>query len=234
MDSGFNIIGGPPRRILKESDASDASVIAKIEPMLHAARHIDHVASFNGHTEDRAVFRMEVKHAPPLDRESDFVLRMRMLLVELSEHCIEVRSVRVDIDHIGCDKTTGSFNLIDFRSILSQDLRIRRTRFEPTFNFPTLIPDPKRLQELEDLIGLGQIAVLVGNVNDCHDGRWGWSYSGLSVGERTIRYTRSRYAELPCRSVAIREYTRIGRIVTRLLAYQLSIPRRQISLHQIL
>lgn len=73
MDTLFDVMRGPTRDVFKEPDASDPTIIAKIKPMLHPARNVDHVSAFDGHAEDRSTFGVQVEHTFAFDRKTDFV-----------------------------------------------------------------------------------------------------------------------------------------------------------------
>ncbi|MFM2014019.1 MAG: hypothetical protein RLZZ396_2803, partial [Planctomycetota bacterium] len=47
MDTLVDVMRGPARYVLEESDAADAAIIAEIKPMLHPAWDVDHVAAFD-------------------------------------------------------------------------------------------------------------------------------------------------------------------------------------------
>ena len=168
MDPLVDILRGPARDVLKESDATDPTIIAEIEPVLHPTRDIDHVTTFDRNAKDRTVLGMEMKDPLALDGESDFVLRMGVLLVELREHRIEVRCVGIDVDDIGRQEAAGGFDLLDLRRVLREDLGVGRRRVQASGNLPVLVPDPKGFEKCADRFGVGDALVFGGDVNGGH------------------------------------------------------------------
>lgn len=73
MDTLVDIMRCPACDILEESDATDPAIIAQVEPMLHAARDIDHIATFDRDAKDRATFWVKMKDPFALDSKADFV-----------------------------------------------------------------------------------------------------------------------------------------------------------------
>lgn len=168
VDPLVDILGSPTRDILKESDATDPTIVAEIEPVLHSTRHIDHVSTFDRNTKDRAALGMKMKDPFALDGESDLVLRMGVLLVELREHRIEVWSVGIDIDDIGRQEAASGFNLLDLLRVLGEDLSIGGCRIESSGYLPVFVPNPKGLEECRDRFGVGDASVFGWDMNGGH------------------------------------------------------------------
>lgn len=168
VDPLVDILRSPARDILEESDAANPSIVAEIEPMLHSTRDIDHVSTFNRDAKDRPVLGMEMKDPFALDGESDLVLRMGVLLVELREHRIEVRSVGIDVDDIGRQEAAGGFDLLDLLRVLGKDLSVGGCRVQSSGNLPMFVPDPKRLEKCTDRFGVGDASVFGWDVNGGH------------------------------------------------------------------
>ena len=168
VDPLVDILGSPSRDILEESNATDPTIVAEIEPVLHSTRDIDHVSTFDRDAKDRAVLGMEMKDPFALDGESDLVLRMGVLLVELRKHRIEVRSVGIDVDDIGRQEAASGFDLLDLLRILGKDLSVRGCRIESSGYLPMLVPDPKGLEKCGDRFGVGDASVFGGDVNSGH------------------------------------------------------------------
>src|SRR5688500_19178752 len=85
VNAGFDIRWRPAGSILKQADAADGAVAAQVEPVPRSDGYVDQVASFHLHSEDRAIFGMDVKHAASLHGKADFVFAVRMLFGELGE-----------------------------------------------------------------------------------------------------------------------------------------------------
>ena len=168
VDPLVDILGSPSRDILEESDAADPSIVAEIEPMLHSTRHIDHVATFDRDAKDRAALGMEMKDPFALDGESDLILRMGVLLVELREHRIEVRSVGIDVDDIGRQEAASGFDLLDLLRVLGKDLSVGGCRIESSGYLPVFVPDPKGLEKCRDRFGVGDASVFGWDMNGGH------------------------------------------------------------------
>ncbi len=136
--------------------------------MFRAARDVDQIARGNFDGEHRPVVGMDMKHAATSDGETHFVFSMRVFFVELGQHGIEVRGVRLDVDHVGGHKTTANFERFDFGCELGQDLFVGSILGQTLFDWPVLVPYSKWSQELADLSHIGQRAILVGNYNSSH------------------------------------------------------------------
>ena len=154
VDRLFDIVRCPAGGILKESNASYVSVVAKIEPMLHAARNVDHISAFYGYTKDWASFGIQVKDAFSGNGEADFILAMRMLFVELLEHRVQVGCVGMDVDHVGRDEATFFFDLFDLRTVFCQNVLVGSRWTEAPRNLPLFEPNPERPQKLGDFRGI--------------------------------------------------------------------------------
>ena len=168
VDPLVDILRSPARDILEEPDAADPAIVAEIEPMLHSTRDIDHVSTFDRDAKDRAVLGMEMKDPFALDSESDLVLRMGVLLVELREHRIEVRSVGIDVDDIGRQEAARGFDLVDLLRVLGEDLGVGSRRVQSSGNLPVFVPDPEGLEKCTDRFGVGDASVFGGDVNSGH------------------------------------------------------------------
>ena len=68
--------------------------------MLSTIWNVDQIARFNFDREHRARFGMNMENATTCHRESDFVLRVRVLLVELGQHCVQIGSFAIYIDNV--------------------------------------------------------------------------------------------------------------------------------------
>ncbi len=165
----FDIVWSPSGGILKETNASNMSVVAKVEPMLHATRDVDHVSAFDGHTKNRSAFRVQMKDSFARDCESDFVLAVRMLLVKLLKHRVQIRRVGMDIDHVRSDEATLFLDLLDLWSIFRQDILIGRGGLKPPRNLPLFEPNPKRLQKFGNFDWIVNRSLLRWNEYACHD-----------------------------------------------------------------
>ena len=168
VDPLVDILGSPTRDILKESDATDPTIVAEIEPVLHSTRHIDHVSTFDRNAKDRTVLGMEMKDPLALDGESDFVLRMGVLLVELREHRVKVRGVGIDVDDIGRQEAASGFDLLDLLRVLGEDLSVGGCRIESPGYLPVFVPDPKGLEKCTDRFGVGDASVFGWDMNGGH------------------------------------------------------------------
>ena len=168
VDPLVDILGSPTRDILKESDATDPTIVAEIEPVLHSTRHIDHVSTFDRNAKDRAVLGMEMKDPFALDGESDLVLRMGVLLVELREHRVKVRGVGIDVDDIGRQEAASGFDLLDLLRVLGEDLSVGGCRIESPGYLPVFVPDPKGLEKCRDRFGVGDASVFGWDMNGGH------------------------------------------------------------------
>jgi hypothetical protein len=169
MDTLFDVMRGPTRDVFKEPDASDSSIIAKVKPMLHPTWNVDHVSAFDRHAEDRSTFGVQVEHTFAFDSKTDFVLRVRVLFVELRKHRIEVGGFRMDIDYVGGKETTCGFYFFDFRSVLVEDVCIASGWGQTACNLPVFVPNAEGLQEIRDLGCIGQLTVFAGDMYSGHE-----------------------------------------------------------------
>src|ERR1700733_12990053 len=106
-------MGRPTRRVLEQANRADRAIVAEIEPMLRATRHVDQIAGFQFDAENRTVVRGNMKYAPALADESPLILAVRMLLAEAGQHGVEIRRVGADIDHIGRDIAADDLQPLD-------------------------------------------------------------------------------------------------------------------------
>ena len=78
----------PSGDIFKKANTANVAIIAKIEPMLHAARNVDHVAAFDGDAKYRSIVGMNVKDSFTGNRKTHFILVMNMFPIKFLEHRI--------------------------------------------------------------------------------------------------------------------------------------------------
>ena len=119
MDAVQKILGCPAAHVLKESDRTDAAVLAEVKPVAGSQRHADHVPRPDFDAKDRLTIRraiagVDVKHAPALQDKSYLVFGVCVLLIKAVEHGIQVWRVWVDINHIGCDESPPLFQFLNF------------------------------------------------------------------------------------------------------------------------
>ncbi len=64
VDGLFDVVRRPTGRVLEKSYAAYVPVVAKIKPMLHPLRNVDHVATLNGYAKNRSTLGMKMKKSP--------------------------------------------------------------------------------------------------------------------------------------------------------------------------
>ena len=94
--------------------------------MPRPARHADEVARLHLDREDRALPRMDVEDAPPLDDEPHLVLVVPVLAAELREHAVEAGRRRLHVDHVRGDVPALRLQSLDLAAVGRQDVFRRR------------------------------------------------------------------------------------------------------------
>jgi len=88
--------------------------------------------------------------------------------VELVEHLIQTRRVRVDVDHIGCDKATRFFESCDLLGVALQNVLVRGLCANSRFDFPFFVPNAERCQKLAYFSHIGDTSVFGRDRNTGH------------------------------------------------------------------
>src|SRR5260370_21106444 len=92
------IMWRPPGLVLEQPDRANAAISAQIEPVQRPARNANQVPGFDLDRNNLALLRVDMEQASSRDDVANLVLVVRMLDVKFCEHCIQPRSVGVDVD----------------------------------------------------------------------------------------------------------------------------------------
>ena len=138
--------------------------------MVRTARHADQIAGFHFDREDRAVAGVDVEQAPAFDDEPHFVLVVPMLAAELREHDVEVRRLRLDVDHVRRHVAAPRLQRVDLAPVGGQQRVSGRVRRHGLRGRPSLVLDTVFREERLDGVSIAERQVLGRDLDDGHDG----------------------------------------------------------------
>lgn len=78
----------PTAGVFKQSDAANRAIAAQVKPMLGPARNVDQITTLHVNGKDGATIRMNMKNTLTANGESDFILAVRVLLIELDRKSV--------------------------------------------------------------------------------------------------------------------------------------------------
>src|SRR5690242_17946237 len=89
IDAAFSVVRRPAGRVLKQTNRTDATIGAEIEPVQGAAWHANQIAGFDFDRQHWSSRRVNVKKPVAGNNEAHFVFVVPVFAIELREHCVE-------------------------------------------------------------------------------------------------------------------------------------------------
>src|SRR5579862_3165036 len=166
----------PSGRVLKEANGANAPVATEIEPVPGSSGHPDQVACLHLDRHHRAGMPLperifpgvDMEEAMALDDEAHLVLVVPVFFAESGEHHVQVRGLRLDVDHVGRHVAPISLEGLDLIGVGPENLLLSRFARERIRRCPSLIADGEARQKGAYRLGVFDPPILLRYPYDCH------------------------------------------------------------------
>ena len=149
MNAFIDIVRRPTGFIFEQTNATDAFVTTKVEPVPGALGYIDQITGSNGDAENRSAFRMDMKTRPlpsTVKRTSSSVCMCS--LSNLASISSSPGVSGLNVDDIGGDESARFFQAINLGLVFVKNLLIRRIIWQPACDVPILKLNSKRVSRI--------------------------------------------------------------------------------------